>query len=73
MVASYKQLRKRAARDRTGARRRAGGAVILKFHGAPKPHEVLAPWRNPPATVLRHPHPPRLWRYLADEIETHWR
>jgi hypothetical protein len=73
LVVSYKKLRKGAARDPEGARRALDGSVILKFHGAPKPHEVLAPWRNLPATVLRHPTRPRLWRFLAEELETHWR
>jgi hypothetical protein len=73
LVASYKGLRKRAARDRKGAESALEEAVILKFHGRPKPHEVLAPWRHPVPTVLRHPLRPRLWRYLADEIRTHWR
>jgi hypothetical protein len=73
MVASYKGLRKKAARDRTGAQAALEAAVILKFHGAPKPHEVLAPWRHPRATILRYPHRPGLWRYLAEEIRTHWR
>jgi hypothetical protein len=72
MVASYKQLRKRAARDPRGARDALERAVILKFHGRPKPHEVLEPWRHLPSTVLRHPLRPRLWRYLADEIEANW-
>ena len=73
MVVSYKRLRKRAARDPGGAREALERAVILKFHGRPKPHEVLAPWRHLPSTVLRHPFRARLWRYLADEIEADWR
>ncbi|CAN5650443.1 hypothetical protein BH23GEM11_BH23GEM11_14850 [soil metagenome] len=73
MVASYKGLRKRAARDAAGAAGALEDAVILKFHGQPKPHEVLRPWRYPRATVLRHPLRPRLWRYLAEEIRAHWR
>jgi hypothetical protein len=72
-VASYKGLRKEAARDPRGAEARLQDALILKFHGHPKPHEVLAPWRHPASTLLRHPTRPRLWRYLAREIETHWR
>jgi hypothetical protein len=73
LVASYKGLRKRATRDPEGARRALEAAAILKFHGRPKAEEVLAPWRHLPSTVLRHPLRPRLWRYLAPEIEAHWR
>jgi hypothetical protein len=73
LVASYKGLRKLAARDPAGAREALNRAVILKFHGRPKADEVLAPWRHLPSTVLRHPTRPRLWRYLADEIREHWR
>jgi hypothetical protein len=73
MVASYKGLRKQAARDAAGAAAALEEAVILKFHGQPKPHEVLRPWRYPRGTILRHPLRPRLWRYLASEIEAHWR
>lgn len=72
-VVSYKRLRKQAARDPIGAQSALEAASILKFHGRPKPPEVLAPWRDLTHTVLRHPHRPRLWRFLADEIDTHWR
>lgn len=72
LVASYKGLRKQAARDPAGAAAAADRAVILKFHGQPRPHEVLRAWEHPASTILRHPLRPRLWRYLADEIRTHW-
>ncbi len=73
LVTSYKALRKLARRDPTGAQHQLEASCILKFHGRPKPNEVLHPWRHPQATVLRHPLRPRLWGYLADEIRTHWR
>jgi hypothetical protein len=72
-IVSYKKLRKQAARDPEGAQAALRAATILKFHGRPKPPEVLAPWRALAHTVLRHPTRPRLWRYLAHEIEAHWR
>jgi hypothetical protein len=72
MVASYKALRKIARRAPGVALRSLESAVILKFHGHPKPHEVLNPWSHPASTVLRHPLHPRLWNYLAAEIEAHW-
>jgi len=72
-VVSYKRLRKLAVRQPTLAEARLREAVILKFHGSPKPVDVLDPWSSPRSTVLRHPLRPRLWRFLDDEIRTHWR
>lgn len=71
-VLSYKKLRKQAARDEAAAQSAYEGSRIVKFHGHPKPPEVLAPWRKPVATILRHPLQPRLWRFLAAEIRRHW-
>ena len=73
LVSSYKVLRKLARRDPAAAQRQLEASCILKFHGRPKPEEVLHPWHHPRSTVLRHPLHPRLWGYLADEIRTHWR
>jgi len=73
LVSSYKGLRKLAGRDPEAARRQLEASCIFKFHGRPKPNEVLHPWRHPRATILRHPLRPRLWGYLADEIRSHWR
>lgn len=73
LVRSYKALRKLAWRDPPAAQRQLEASCILKFHGRPKPEEVLEPWRHPRATILRHPLRPRLWGYLADEIHSHWR
>ncbi|MCC5839052.1 MAG: hypothetical protein JJT96_02925 [Opitutales bacterium] len=71
-VLSYQNLRKQAARDEAAAQRLYQRARIIKFHGHPKPPEVLAPWRNLSSTIFRHPFQPRLWRYLASEIRQHW-
>lgn len=73
LVSSYKTLRKLAKRDPDAAQRQLEASCILKFHGRPKPEEVLHPWRHPRATILRYPLRPRLWAYLADEIRAHWR
>ena len=73
LVASYKGLRKMAVADPGRAREMYERCVILKFHGHPRPHEVLAPWRSPVSTILRHPFRPRLWRFLGEEIEANWR
>ena len=72
LVCSYKRLRKLAARDPQAAQRQLENCAILKFHGRPKPEEVLHPWRHPQHTILRHPLQPKLWGYLAGEIRNHW-
>ncbi len=71
-VSSYKALRRLARRSPEAAREALDRATILKFHGHPKPHEVLNPRTHLASTVLRHPLHPRLWSYLASEIEAHW-
>lgn len=72
LVCSYKRLRKLAARDPKAAQHELEACAILKFHGRPKPSEVLRPWRHPSSTILRHPFKPRLWGYLGDEVRLHW-
>jgi hypothetical protein len=72
LVASYKGLRKMARHHPEQAQEALTRSVILKFHGHPKPHEVLNPWAHLPSTIFRQPLRPRLWRYLADEIQAHW-
>jgi hypothetical protein len=72
IVCSYKNLRKLAKRDREEAKLRLEACTILKFHGNPKPSEVMHPWRHPMYTILRNPLCPRLWTYLAIEIRAHW-
>jgi hypothetical protein len=72
LVSSYKALRKLASRDARAAQQQLEASCILKFHGRPKPEEVLHPWRHPRRTVLRHPLQPRLWGYLSEEIRSHW-
>ena len=72
VVRSYKALRKLASRDTAAAQSQLEACTILKFHGRPKPEEVLHPWRHPQRTILRHPLQPKLWGYLAGEIRNHW-
>ena len=72
IVCSYKNLRKLANRDRKQAKLQLESCSILKFHGNPKPSEVITPWRHPVHTILRNPLKPRLWGYLAAEIKSHW-
>ena len=71
-VCSYKNLRKLAKRDIEQAKFQLEGCTILKFHGNPKPSEVIDPWRHPVHTILRNPLKPRLWGYLTSEIKAHW-
>lgn len=72
LVASYRGLRKRARRDPDAAEQARRAACVLKFHGRPRPHEVLRPWRHPTQTVLKNPDRPDLWTYLARDITEHW-
>ncbi|PQV65383.1 hypothetical protein B1R32_101123 [Abditibacterium utsteinense] len=45
-VASYKLLRRLNRRDSDAAQRAVEAATIVKFHGKPKPHQVLDPFFN---------------------------
>lgn len=72
LVASYRGLRKLARRDGAAAERARQAACVLKFHGRPRPQEVLRPWRHPSQTVLKHPLRPDLWSFLAEDITEHW-
>lgn len=72
LVASYRGLRKLARRHPAAAERARRAACVLKFHGRPRPHEVLRPWHHPTQTVLKHPLRRELWAYLAGDITEHW-
>jgi hypothetical protein len=72
VVCSYKNLRKLEKRDPKKAELLLKACTILKFHGHPKPSEVLQPWRYPIHTILKNPLTPRLWDYLEAEIKMHW-
>jgi len=72
MVCSYKNLRKLGRRNPEQAKHKLEACTILKFHGNPKPSEVIYPWRHPVHTIVTNPLKPRLWGYLADEIKRHW-
>ena len=73
IVCSYKTLRNLANRDRKQEKLQLEGCSILKFHGNPKPSEVISPWRHPMHTIFRNPLKPSLWSYLANEIRAYWR
>ena len=73
IVCSYKNLRKLEKKEPEQAKLQLEGCSILKFHGNPKPSEVISPWRHPMHTILRNPLCPRLWGYLANEIRAYWR
>jgi len=46
LVASFKMAARAARRDRAASRAAIERAVIVKFHGAPKVHEVRSPWNR---------------------------
>ena len=71
-ICSYKKLRKLAARNPIEAKKKMERCSIIKFHGHPKPNEVIQPWRHPANTILRAPLKPRTWWYLKEEIQNHW-
>lgn len=71
-VASYKSLRKLSVVDPAAAQEKFNKALILKFHGTPRPHDVLNPLRHPWSTIFRHPFCPRVWRFLHKEIRNSW-
>ena len=73
IVCSYKNLRKLEKKEPEQAKLQLEGCSILKFHGNPKPSEVISPWRHPMHTILRNPLKPSLWSYLANEIRAYWR
>jgi hypothetical protein len=73
IVCSYKNLRKLERKEPEQAKLQLEGCSILKFHGNPKPSEVISPWRHPMHTILRNPLKPSLWSYLANEIRAYWR
>jgi hypothetical protein len=72
-IVSYKSLRSLAVNDPNAALSQLQSAVILKFHGSPKPHEVLRPWLRPGSTIIRNLFRPRLWCYLSNEIQANWK
>jgi hypothetical protein len=54
------------------AKKKMERCSIIKFHGHPKPNEVIRPWRHPAHTILRAPLKPRTWWYMKEEIQNHW-
>ncbi|HXH62495.1 MAG TPA: hypothetical protein VNI20_14210 [Fimbriimonadaceae bacterium] len=49
-------------------------ARIVKFHGTPRPHEVLDPWTRFYKVTLRYPqYAAHDWKFLLREIREHWR
>jgi hypothetical protein len=73
MIQSYKRLLKLNRTDPEEARARAENCTILKFHGSPRPHEVLGHsyWIK---RALKYPRHARTdHRFLAKEIGVWWR
>ena len=73
-IQSYKRLREVSAKSMVSARQELAKAIILKFHGHPKPHELLLPKRE--FRRLQFWNPLMLckdWSFLNDEIREWWR
>ena len=69
MVASFKGIRRAKARS---AAEQLERAIILKFHGEPKQHQILAPgytW----GCIRRWPFRPWVWGYLKSRVRECWR
>lgn len=77
MIASYKALRKINRKSPAEARAAFEQATILKFHGEPKPLQLLDRWtaiRLALRDGLRHPKnlcPD--WRFLEKDVRENWR
>jgi hypothetical protein len=71
-IASYKNLRRLHRQDKGKAAQMLADAVIVKFHGTPRPHELLDTkyrWQE----AFRSPgHALKDWRYLEKEIRGWW-
>ncbi len=71
---SYKKLRRLHASDRNAVREKLNQALILCFHGEPRPHQAVDPWQSL-WLLLRHK-PLRVfsyWRFLEKELREWWR
>lgn len=72
LIVSYKHLRRMRRKDPKAAQALLDGAPILKFHGLPRPHELLSS-RYRIKEVLRSPgHALKDWGYLAREVKEWW-
>jgi hypothetical protein len=73
MVQSYKKLLNVHAKDPAAARAKLNDATIIKFHGEPRPHQVLGSsyWIK---RALKYPSRIKAdYRYLVEEIKEWWR
>jgi len=68
LIISYKVTRRLSRKDPRQAHARLAGATIVKFHGNPKPHEVLGGFRESLRARLR-----RSGNFGRDELRRHWR
>lgn len=72
LIASYKNLRRLNRKDKKKAVQLLQEAAIVKFHGTPRPHELLDPkyrWQE----AFRSPgHAFKDWGYLVQEIDAWW-
>lgn len=72
-IASYKDLLRTHRMAQEGAISMLEEAIIVKFHGHPKPHELLNPWLRFRHLTLRYPsHAVHDWSFLTKEIQEWW-
>jgi hypothetical protein len=68
-VASYKAARNLNRKDRAAAIQILEAASVVKFHGRPKPHELLDPVYNFLKIRLKHPKDASFW---VKELRQNW-
>lgn len=70
---SYKRLLRIHRQSPEEAERQLKAARILKFHGHPRPHELINPWLRFRHLAMRYPtHAFTDWRFLTSEIAEWW-
>jgi hypothetical protein len=68
-VASYKAVRNLNRKDRAAAIQMLEAASVVKFHGRPKPHELLDPLYNFFKIRIKHPKDASFW---IKELRRNW-
>lgn len=73
-IQSFKVLREANRRSREQFQDLWKATKIVKFHGVPRQHEVIDPWKRFWNVTVRYPHHARSdWTFLVDETRERWR
>lgn len=72
-ISSYRFLRNTFREDPVKAAKLVETARIIKYHGQPKPHELLDVWQTLKKVGLKYPLRPHTWGYLRRETREWWR